>query len=257
MRPILCLAACLFLCCHPAVTQDAAAQPPITLAPWVLHSKLIKEIVPQYPQEAQDIGFQGDVTIRIAVDPRGKVTSARWILQPFVASPLAFEALQTVKKWKYQPIVIEGKAVPVVSWVVIRFRLAPEPNVEIPTRSERSAPAITPEGLKDPPALRVSSDVSQRNLISKTEPFYPKEAKIYHLQGDCVLWAVIGGNGTLTQIEPLSGDPLLTKASLDAVLSWKYKPYLLNGQPVPVETIITVKFNAGWDHIAGPFSRRP
>jgi protein TonB len=71
---------------------------------------------------------------------------------------------------------------------------------------------------------------------------YPTLAKAARVQGDVVLSAVISTNGTIENLQLVSGHPMLVPAALAAVKQWQYKPYLLNGQPVEVETTITVIF---------------
>lgn len=231
----------------PAVSQQASTPPavhtaPTLITPWALHSTLIQEVEPSYPQAARKDNLEGDVMIKVFVDENGNVTSARWILPSGASAILAAEALQAVKKWKYQPRVIEEKPVAVVSWIVIRFQLRTTPNIEVLTKSEVSAPSIDPVQLRPEPLLRISSGVAQGILVHQVYPHYPSEANAAHIQGDVLLRAVIGFDGNIIQMEPISGDPVLILASMDAVRLWQYKPYYLNGKPVEVETTVTVKF---------------
>ena len=80
------------------------------------------------------------------------------------------------------------------------------------------------------------------NLIHKVEPRYPVIAKQVGIQGTVVIKALISRNGTIAHAAAESGQPLLVGAALAAVREWKYKPYYLNGEPVEVETEITVNF---------------
>ena len=91
--------------------------------------------------------------------------------------------------------------------------------------------------------VRVSAGVSQAFLISKVEPHYPQEAKTAGAQGPVVLAAVIGQDGSVQSLRVInSASPLLNQAAIDAVQQWKYKPYMLNGTPVEVDTTIAVNF---------------
>jgi protein TonB len=83
------------------------------------------------------------------------------------------------------------------------------------------------------------------NLIHRVEPLYPVIAKQLHLQGAVVLKAIISREGNIERVEVASGPTLLVRAARDAVQQWKYRPYLLNGDPVEVETQITVTFVLG------------
>jgi len=90
--------------------------------------------------------------------------------------------------------------------------------------------------------VRVSQGVSVGRLINKVEPVYPPLARNARVQGQVVLTAIISKDGTIQDLRVLSGHPLLVQAALDAVRQWRYKPYLLNGEPVEVETTVTVNF---------------
>jgi protein TonB len=86
------------------------------------------------------------------------------------------------------------------------------------------------------------SVIMEGNLIHKVEPRYPMIAKQVGIRGTVVIKALISRNGTIEHAEAESGQPLLVDAALAAVREWKYKPYYLNGEPVEVETEITVNF---------------
>ncbi len=91
--------------------------------------------------------------------------------------------------------------------------------------------------------IRVSSGVTQGLLVKKVEPTYPQMAKIARVQGAVLLAALIGKDGTIQNLHVVqTASPLLNQAALDAVKQWKYKPYILNGEPVEVDTNITVNF---------------
>jgi protein TonB len=97
------------------------------------------------------------------------------------------------------------------------------------------------------PARRpiVSSGVMAGNLIAKTAPQYPVIAREARIQGTVVLQATIGTGGEIENLRVISGPPMLQQAALDAVRSWRYKPFYLNGQPVAVETTVNVVFSLG------------
>jgi protein TonB len=96
-----------------------------------------------------------------------------------------------------------------------------------------------------PTKLSISSGVMVGNLLEKTVPQYPAIAKAARIQGTVVLQATISQNGLIQNLRVISGPPMLQQAAIDAVRSWRYKPYLLNGEPVEVETTINVVFNLG------------
>jgi TonB family protein len=90
--------------------------------------------------------------------------------------------------------------------------------------------------------LNVSQGVSQGLLIKKVQPAYPSSAIRMHVEGAVQLLATIGKTGNITAVKILSGEPLLAQSALDAVKQWKYKPYYLNGEPVEIQTQVTVNF---------------
>ena len=94
-----------------------------------------------------------------------------------------------------------------------------------------------------PKRVRISQGVTSGMLLRKVEPVYPTIARQARISGQVVLRAVIDKNGNIQNLEAESGHPLLIPAAIDAVKQWHYRPYLLNGQPVEVETIVTVNFS--------------
>jgi len=94
-----------------------------------------------------------------------------------------------------------------------------------------------------PQRIRVSQGVTEGNLIRKVQPTYPPLAKTARIQGSVILNAVISKGGNIENLRVMSGHPMLVQSALDAVKQWKYRPYILNGEPVEVETTVTVNFN--------------
>ena len=94
-----------------------------------------------------------------------------------------------------------------------------------------------------PQRVRVSSGVSTGLLIKKVTPNYPQLAKQARIQGSVVLQAEISKEGTIQNLQLISGHPMLAPAAIEAVKQWRYKPYLLNGEPVAVETQVVVNFS--------------
>lgn len=90
--------------------------------------------------------------------------------------------------------------------------------------------------------VRISQGVSQGLLVEKVPPVYPPEARSSRIQGTILMNAVISKTGDVASVDLISGHPLLAPAAMDAVKQWKYRPYLLNGNAVEVETQITVNF---------------
>jgi protein TonB len=104
-----------------------------------------------------------------------------------------------------------------------------------------SAPVAVPK-VAAPQRVRVSQGVTQGLLIHKVQPAYPPLARQARIQGSVLLQALISKQGTIENLRVISGHPMLSPAAIDAVKQWRYKPYILNGEPVEVETQITVNF---------------
>ena len=90
---------------------------------------------------------------------------------------------------------------------------------------------------------RISGGVMAGQILTKTQPSYPAIARAAHVSGTVVLHAIISKTGTIENLTAVSGPDMLKGAALDAVKSWRYKPYLLNGDPTEVDTTIMVNFN--------------
>lgn len=104
-----------------------------------------------------------------------------------------------------------------------------------------STPVAVPK-VATPQRVRVSQGVTQGLLIRKVSPTYPPLARQARIQGSVLLQAEISKGGDIENLRLISGHPMLAPAAIEAVKQWKYKPYILNGEPVEVETQITVNF---------------
>ena len=92
--------------------------------------------------------------------------------------------------------------------------------------------------------VRISQGVSQGLLIKRVQPKYPPAALSVRAQGAVQIEATINKEGNVTNLKVLSGEPVLSRAALEAVRQWRYKPYYLDGEPVEIQTQITVNFKA-------------
>jgi len=96
-----------------------------------------------------------------------------------------------------------------------------------------------------PKKITISGGVMAGNLILKVTPIYPPIAKAARVQGTVVLQATISKTGSIENLRVVGGPQMLQQAALDAVKSWRYRPYLLSGEPVEVETQVNVVFTLG------------
>jgi TonB family protein len=116
--------------------------------------------------------------------------------------------------------------------------IAPAASVALPNLMGNESKAPTPV-LQ---TMSVSQGVSQGLLVKKVQPTYPANAMTMHIEGPVQLLATISKAGDISAVKVLSGEPQLARAAAAAVKQWKYKPYLLNGTPVEIQTQVTINF---------------
>ncbi len=102
-------------------------------------------------------------------------------------------------------------------------------------------------GMPPPPKpsqqrVRIGGNVQAAKMIRQIQPMYPQIAKTAHVQGTVMLHAIIAKDGSVQELQYISGPALLMRSAMDAVRQWKYQPTLLNGEPVEVDTTISVVF---------------
>jgi TonB family protein len=145
------------------------------------------------------------------------------------------------------PLVVQGGSTPTV------HTAAAAPDAPAPSMIGMAAPGsggsltnlVGTDSNTPAPVLQtmnVSQGVSQGLLIKKVQPSYPASALRLHLEGAVLLQATISKSGNISAVKVVSGDSILSKAAAEAVKQWKYKPYLLNGEPVEIQTQITINF---------------
>jgi protein TonB len=115
-------------------------------------------------------------------------------------------------------------------------------NGDNPFGGQARRPMVRPD-LKAP--VHLSSTIVAGLLLQKTVPLYPPIARAAGIQGTVVLEATISQAGTIENLRAVSGPAMLQQTALDAVKTWRYRPYLLNGDPVEVETTVNVVFTMG------------
>lgn len=94
-----------------------------------------------------------------------------------------------------------------------------------------------------PMRIKISGDVEAAQIVTRVEPNYPDEARRQHIEGQVVLHAIIGVDGVVKQLTVVSGPRQLIQSALEAVKNWRYRPSLLNGNPLEVDTTITVDYS--------------
>lgn len=168
---------------------------------------------------------------------------------------LAQAAVSAAKKWKFKPYIKNGHPVSVLYKMPVDFAFrgnvtdTPVPADHVASPEPNTTPTATPPaGSRDNspggnPAETVKRvRVSQGLLLHKVQPIYPDDARRNRVQGTVLLQAVIDKNGRISDLEVISGPKELTAAAIGAVQQWRYRPYLLQGEPVQVQTQIVVNF---------------
>ncbi len=115
----------------------------------------------------------------------------------------------------------------------------------------KPAPLPRPADTNAAEPVHVNEFLEANNLIYKKEPEYPPLAKVTHVQGTVKFKAVIGKDGTVESLKLISGHPLLVKAAMDAAKEWRYRPPVMKGEPVEIETEIEVDFSLPSGQIYG------
>ena len=144
------------------------------------------------------------------------------------------------------PLFVKGGAVP-ATHKAPAVADAPAPSlIGMATTGASAPPPDLVGNIHEPKpilqTLNISQGVSQGLLIKKVQPTYPQNALAMHVEGSVELMATISKSGSISAVKVLKGDSLLTRAATDAVRQWKYKPYQLNGEPVEIQTQITINF---------------
>src|SRR5579864_7349323 len=212
---------------------------------------LQSKVAPIYPPLARQARIQGTVVLKVIINRDGEVQD----ISLFSGHPmLAPAAIEAVKQWKYRPYLLNGEPVAVETQVQVNFSLSDKPAPDgvagdIPggamggvIGSMQTTPPPDSTQTGTPQRVRVSSGVSQGLLVKKVNPQYPEDARAARIQGVVVLKANIDKEGSVSNLELVSGHPMLVPAAIEAVKQWKYRPYLLAGRPVEVETQIQVSF---------------
>ena len=217
-----------------AASQDAPSVP-IQVPPDSVPTLLLRKVAPVYPPLARQARIQGTVILSIVINQDGEVRDTKLLSgHPM----LALAAIEAVKQWRYKPYVSDGKPVEVETIVRVGFRMPDGPEIRAP----RGVQQDSPPRVGVPQLVRVASGVMQGLLDHKVEPEYPADAKEKHIEGTVVLNVDIDREGDVARVELVSGHPQLAPAAMDAVLQWRYRPFVLNGEAVAVETTVELKF---------------
>src|SRR5258706_9244996 len=206
---------------------------PVHVAPEVASALIEKKVLASYPQKAGANSVEGTVVLNVLISEAGAVNEATVVS----GDPgLAQAAIDAIKQWKYKPYTVDGKPLPVETQVRFGFHLKGPPFsfAQEEATSFPLAQAI--------PRLRVSSGVTAGLALKKVEPIYPQELRDARIQGTVILHAIIDTKGDVTGLKPVSGPQELLPSCIEAVPQWKFRPYLLKGEPIELDTTIEITY---------------
>jgi TonB family protein len=193
--------------------------------------ELIKKVDPVYPAEARKAGIEGAVTLEAATDKFGRVESVKVLKS---VPELDQAAIDAVKQWVYEPMVIDGKPHGVVFTVTCRFSLDDK-------NSGKSFEGGV-VGTDEVPPVRAIGDIKPPKLIKKVDPVYPPEAKEAGIEGIVIVEATTDIYGRVVDTTVLRSIPELDQAAIDAVKQWVYEPEIIDGIPRGLIFTVTCTF---------------
>jgi TonB family protein len=221
---------------------------------------LLKKVMPVYSDDVKIMTISGQIVIAFTIDKTGKVARAMVVDRDLwgrksanIGDPhLRQASLDAVKQWTYRPYLLNGAPADIDTSVVLLFdfshpnspvvKLADAPSGPPPSKPESNAVDAGKASVGEFGKPLVDPKVAETRLTGRVEPQYPQMARIAHIQGDVVLHILIDRQGHVAKVKAKNGHPILIQAAIDAVTKWDYQPFLLDGQPTDVETLVTVKF---------------
>jgi len=139
----------------------------------------------------------------------------------------------------------DGQDKPLAPVILKKVTIIPEGKPLPPPPGSGATATPVPGTGPLPKRVNISGGVAQGLLVFKTQPVYPIDAKQAGVSGTVVLGAIIATDGTVKELQAMSGPDMLKQAALDAVKEWRCRPYLLNGDPVEVRTTVNIIFTLG------------
>lgn len=221
--------------------------------------KLIREVKAVYPEAARKAGVEGIVIMEATTDTYGRVDSVKVLRSIPLLDQAAVDAL---RQWVYEPMVINGKPHPVVFTVTMRFRLDGEKKAQVEggvagevaggvqggveggveggvAQAGGSAQAL--EKFASGASI-ATKDIKPPRLVREIMPVYPEVARQAQVQGVVILGVKTDETGRVSDVIVLRSIPLLDQAAIDAVRQWVYEPFVQDGKAAPVVFTVTVRF---------------
>ena len=223
---------CLIFLAPIAMAQTAALVQPPKPGPDGLYAvsesnlkKLGSSPAVEFPPELSAFEITDSVAVEVIVSPDGKVKKAKAVSGK---SNLLKESVEEkVKKWKFEPYLVNGTPVPVRTEITFNFNNTldhyHDPSNDLPVHLDRKT--------------------AQALVAKRVNPEYPSLARLAHIVGAVELRVIVGEDGHVHALHIITGHPLLATAAYNAVRQWEFKPYVENGKTLPVDTNLTVTFS--------------
>jgi TonB family protein len=186
--------------------------------------KLDSSAAVEFPRQLSAYEITDTVAIDVTVSPEGRVKKAKAVSGKLDVLKEAAE--KTVRKWTFEPYLINGTPVPVHTEITFNFN-------------------NTLDQYRDPSGdvpVHLDQKTAQALVTKRVEPQYPSDARLAHIQGAVELRVIVGEEGRVHALHIIKGHPMLAAAAYNAVRQWEFKPYVENGKTLPVDTNVTVTF---------------
>lgn len=218
--------------------EEPVVQKPVRVGSRVMANKLVHKVDPEIPGHPGGSRPLAQFILSIVIDKDGGVQQVQVLQGDEDHLPSNSAVTDAVKQWRYEPFLLDGKPTPVRTTVFL-FLPRAEPAG---TTGSRASPR--PEAPFDEP-IHVGQNVMANRLIHRVDPETPSGLESDHPLGVVILSVVVDRNGKVQEVTVVrgdKGDPGLNSAAVKAVRQWRYKPFVLDGIPVPVRTTVVVRF---------------
>jgi TonB family protein len=206
--------------------QEEAVQGVVRAGGGIKAPKRVKFISPVYPEIARQAQVEGTVILEATTDEKGNVVSVKVLRSIPVLDQAAIDA---VRQWKYEPMIINGKSQKIPFTVTVRFRLNPSEKEKAYYKFALGA-------------VRAEGDIKPPQPLKTVEPVYPPEAMKAGTEGTVILAVKTDAAGKVEDAMILRSIPALNQAAIEAVKQWVYEPVVIEGIPRPVVFTVTVRF---------------
>lgn len=231
---------------------DAPKPTPVRVPGNVASAMLIHQVTPVYPAAAKEQHIEGTLLLHAIIGKDGTLQNLTYVSGPPI---LMSSAMDAVQQWQYKPTLLNGEPVEVDTTISVVYTLGGKTLKDVMESASSQPPSDTSQPDASAPTsgrTHIGATVSAAQIIHQVAPIYPAIAKTAHISGTVVLHVIIAQDGTIKDLQYVSGPPLLMKSAIDAVRQWVYRPTLVNDNPVEVDTTVSVVYTLGDKNPKGP-----